>query len=328
MALRSFLRVVSFALVFSVAQHAQAQPSFADIDLQFAPGIPLPNEESAEARLIGLDINVGVPVPLGERSFLLPGVSYHLDSVSFRNAPLLSKPPRLHSIEASLRLVQLLPRRWTLTLSAALGLAGDFQSVDSGLLRGNALVLANHKFNERVTLGGGFLATYGFGVFLPLPAIFLRWSPTRRFWLEAFLPAYVRMTVLAHERVETSLVVQVAGQNYAIREARSAPCPSFDDGSDACLDNIAYSLATAQLDVGVNLGVTIWLHLHGGVTLFRRFEQRTASGRTLPDGENRVANGPVIGVRLVVRLPSGEAEGEEGEGEEIEPTPPNPSSDP
>ena len=87
---------------------------------------------------------------------------------------------RFQSVDISALAIKLLPRAWSASLRVSGGLAGDFEAIDWGLFRVNAMMLITHGFSERFALGGGALAGYAFGSFLPLPSTAASSRATRR----------------------------------------------------------------------------------------------------------------------------------------------------
>ena len=200
--------------------------------------------------------------------------------------------------------VRLLPNDWSLSLRVAPGVAGDFQGFDAGLLRVSALALGTHAFSDQFVLGGGAIATYGFGSFLPLPAVYLEWKPFPRFQLETFLPAFLSAKYTLGDRVELGLRIDVAGNSYAIRNGRIAnvwPCAAGIDNPTTpanearaepaqCFDHVAYSVAVAGAVVGVRLFESVWWTASAGHSFFRRFEQLNEDDDRIPGGVQDLPN--------------------------------------
>ena len=192
--------------------------------------------------------------------------------------------------------VQVLPRDWSLAVRFAPGLAGDFYAIDRDLLRLNGLIMATKAFSERFVFGFGALASYNFGQFLPLPAIYADWRPVPQFRVETFLPAFFSARYLPHGRIELGARAEFAGNQYGVRhsEIRNRwPCiaeanddPSTPENetqadSSQCLDNLAYSVGSAGITFGVRLFKTVWVYAYGAYAFFRRFEPRNAAGDSI-----------------------------------------------
>jgi hypothetical protein len=264
-------------------------PDLVDMSAQYMPGAALEDPRPVKAQVTSYDVSLNVPIPLGKRTFLIPGLAYHVDSVSFADAPPgFTELRAFQSLDLSLLFVQLLPQDWALSLRAAPGIAGDFQGLDAGHFRISAVALATRSFSDRLVLGGGGVATFSFGSFLPLPAVYLEWKPWRGLQIEGFIPAFINTKYTIEDRVELGLRAEVAGNAYAVRDERVAaawPCvpaamdhPAIQEGEGGaqptqCLDHIAYSVITAGPAVGVRLFKSVWWTTFAGHSVFRRFEQ-------------------------------------------------------
>ncbi|AUX39494.1 hypothetical protein SOCE26_008860 [Sorangium cellulosum] len=294
-------------------------PDLVDLSAQYMPGAALEDPRPTRAQVTSYDVSVNAPIPLGERTFLIPGAAYHVEAVSYAGAlPGFDELRAFHSVDVPVLFVQLLPRDWALSLRVAPGLAGDFESVDGGLARVSAVALATHTLSERLVLGGGALASYSFGSFLPLPAAYLEWTPTPDVRLEAFLPAFAAAKLTLWDRLELGLRADVAGNAYAVRDARVSgawPCAAQPDDDpateqderaarpDQCVDHIAYSVVTAGVTVGVRTVGSVWLTAHAGHSLFRRFEPMNADDDSIPGGGQSIPNVLFFRAGLTWRIP-------------------------
>lgn len=283
-------------------------PNLFEVSGQYLPSTEIPSEAPLSTQVASYDVALNVPVRLTERAFLVPGLAYHVDSVSFSNQPEGFVAPRgFHSVEIPMMYIQLLPRDWSLAIRFAPGLAGDFYAIDAGLLRLNGAVLATKTFSPRLVFGFGGVAGYNFGQFLPLPAIYVDWRPVKQFRLEAFVPAFSTARYIPHDRIEVGARAEFQGNEYGIRfpEIRNAPpCadgPEEPEDSSQCLDNVAYSVASAGLTVGVRLFKTVWFEVYGAYAFFRRFEPRNAAGDSI--GIDRFPSTFLFRVGFIWRMP-------------------------
>jgi hypothetical protein len=259
---------------------------------QYMPSAKL-GGQPGEAQVASYDVAVNAPIPLAEKTFIIPGLGYHADSVSYSGAgPGFVQLRAFQSVEASALVVQMLPKDWTIAARVATGLAGDFREVDAGLLRASAVATATHAFSKRFVLGGGAITSFGFGQFLPLPALFLDWKPADGFEVETFLPAFVRVHYTLMGRLRFGVAADFSGNQYAVRDSR---LPGFD--------NLAYSVGTAGLIVGIRLFSSVWLTGLAGHSFFRRLDRRDASRELLPGGSDDLPNVPVIRAGIVWKVP-------------------------
>lgn len=293
-------------------------PDLLDVSAQYLPGVPLAEPRPARAQLSSYDGTLNIPVVLGQRTFLIPGASYHGDAVSYQRAPAGFTPLRaFHSVELPLLFVQLLPRDWSLSLRLAPGLAADVPRLEVEQLRLSALGLATHGFSARLVAGGGVLAAYSFGTLLPLPAAYLEWKPIAALKLEAFLPAFIDVRYTLVERVELGLRADVSGNAYAVRDGRirgAWPCAarSADPGTpasetpaqpDQCFDHVAYSVGVVGVVAGMRLFGSVWWTALAGHTLFRRFEQLNADDVRIRGGLQAMPDAPFVRTSLTWRIP-------------------------
>lgn len=304
--------------VWATPSRAQL-PDLAEATAQYMPGVELEDPRPARAQVTSYDASFNLPLPLAEKSFLIPGLAYHVESVSFANTPSGFTDLRaFHSLDVALLYVQLLPKDWSLALRVAPGIAGDLQGFDSGLWRINALALATHSFSDQFVLGGGGMVTFSFGTLLPLPAAYVDWRPYPEFQVEAFVPAFAQTKYTFGDRVEVGFRADVAGNSYAIRDERIAgvwPCAAAttDDPAtppnetvaqpEQCFDHVAYSVATAGPIVGVRLLESLWLTVYGGHSFFRRFEQLNADDERIAGGLQNLPNTFFVRAGVTWRLP-------------------------
>ncbi|WP_437774778.1 DUF6268 family outer membrane beta-barrel protein [Sorangium sp. So ce1097] len=300
------LAVAAFLWVLAPGAAWGQFPDLVDLSAQYMPGVALEDPRPTRAQVTSYEVSANVPIPLGERTYLIPGATYHVEAVSYADAlPGFDQLRAFHSVDVPVLFVQLLPRDWSLSLRVAPGLAGDFEGFDSGLARVSGLAMATHTLSEKLVLGGGALASFSFGSFLPLPAAYVDWTPNPYFRLEAFLPGFATAKLTFSDRLEIGLRADVAGNAYAVRDARVTgawPCaaqPADDPATEQdervarpeqCVDHIAYSVATAGVTLGVRAFSSVWVTAQAGHSLFRRFEPMNdddegipGGGQTLPD---------------------------------------------
>src|SRR5262245_8906795 len=204
------------------AATARAQfPDLVEVNAQYLPGVPLQDPQPVEAQIASYEGTLNVPVVLGAHTFLVPGLSYHSDAVSYARTPAgFTELRAFHSLDVPILFVQLLPGDWSLALRVAPGLAADTFELDTDLVRVSALALATHTFSDRLVVGGGGLASYAFGTPLPLPAAYVEWKPIDGLRLESFLPAFADLRYTLWDRLELGLRADIAGNSYAVRDER------------------------------------------------------------------------------------------------------------
>lgn len=303
--------LATMAATMTIASPTAAQmPNLAEVGAQYLPPVRARPDEPLDAQITSYDVALNVPLPLGETTFLIPGASYHVDSVSYAGgSPEFIDLRGFHGVDLPILFVQLLPQDWSLSLRFSAGLAGDFQAVDGSMVRINAMAMASHTFSESFSLGGGALASYAFGSLLPLPVVFVDYRPHPRWSVTAFVPAFVQSTVTVGDRLELGYRVDVQGNAYAIRDERIAerwPCVSSAEGAaaepHACLDHVAYSLVSAGPTVNVRLFATVWLETFVGHSVYRRFDLMNAEDEPVPGGREELPRSWLVRGGLTWRI--------------------------
>lgn len=315
MSLLRLLRLLALGLVIAAAAPARAQfPDLVELHALYLPGVPVavPGQSGLRAQIASYEVAINVPVVLSPKTFLVPGLAYRADAVSYLDAPDGFADLRaFHAVELPLLFVQLLPHDWTLALRVAPGLASDFRAFDSAALRLSGAALVLHAFSDDVTLGAGVVATYGFGSFMVLPAVALTvGDDDAPVAFEMMLPAFARLALRPLPGLELGLRADTSGSSYAVRDPRIAKrWPCSDDGApadpSACFDNLAYSVVDASAYVSVNVWGTLWLDASVGHTLYRRFESKNADGEPVLDGAQDLPNTWGVRVGFAVKLPRG-----------------------
>jgi hypothetical protein len=312
--------IVGWIALAAASSTAAAQiPSLVDLSAEYAPSAKMDNPHASEAQLSSYQLALNAPIPLSARRFLIVGASYRVDAIAFsRMEEGISRDLSFQAPGLSVALIQLLPKRWSLSLRVAGSLAGDFAAVDRGMLQGSAVALAIHRMSDRLVLGGGALVSAGFGKILPLPAVLLNWKPIDGLRIDAFVPAFVDARYTAWNRVELGARMEVGGAKYAIRDAEVAarwPCapqptddpttPADDTRArpEACFDHLSSTVVNVGLLAGVRLAPSVWLTAFGGVTVYRQFEEQNRNGDTIADGVHAFPTAAFLRASATWRIP-------------------------
>jgi len=290
----------------------------ASATVQYMPSATMKGNPGS-VQVSSYDAAVNVPIPIGPRTFVVPGASYHVDAVSFADTgPGFVDLRAFQAFDVSTLMVQPLSPSWSIATRAALGVAGDFHGLDTRMLRASTLATVTHTFSRRFVLGGGGLTSFGFGQFLPLPAVYADWKPLDGVEIEGFLPAFIHARYTIERRVRFGVLAELSGNEYAVRDRRirgAFPCvgAASDDPTTAvderaarpaeCFDNLAYSVGTVGLAVGVRLVSSVWLSGLVGHTFFRRLDRRNAARELLPEGRDEIPDVLVVRTAIVWRLP-------------------------
>jgi len=194
------------------------------------------------------------------------------------------------SISATAFLRQKLTDSWGLILVAAPGYADDFKGPASlDAITMTFVGAGSYRFNDRLEVGLGLAVQNAFGEPLPMPVAAIDWTITDRLWLKSILPINAELTWLPIEKLGLRASLLVNGGNYHGAES------VYRVGNP----QLNYSAAAADLGVRLFLLPNLHLTVHGGYTLFRRFEFSEGRHR-VPGGKYDLANGAVYGVDLGV----------------------------
>jgi D-alanyl-D-alanine carboxypeptidase len=194
------------------------------------------------------------------------------------------------AVSATAFLRQKLTGAWGLVLVAAPGYADDFEgpaSLDALTL--TFVGAASYRFGDRLEVGLGVAVQNAFGEPLPLPVAAVDWTITDRLWLKSILPISAELTWLPLKAVGLRASLLVNGGNYhGAERIYGVANPQLN-----------YSAAVADLGVRWFILPSLHLTVHGGHTLFRRFE--FSQGRQpAPGGRYELANGAAYGIDIGV----------------------------
>jgi len=201
---------------------------------------------------------------IGQRTFLTPGISYQGHYLRFSSMPMFDGADKLHSVESSLMLLHMFNQKWAFMGRAAVGLSGDFASLDRHL-GFSALGVAVRRFSPRFALGLGALVNYGDDEWLPLPVARVDWQVSDHVFVDALLPAHAKLLYRPGDRWEAGAVVQGEGGRWAIEgemEDRTINYISIDAGAL----------------FGLRMGGDTWFNIMGGWNAYRRYELEGGAG--------------------------------------------------
>jgi D-alanyl-D-alanine carboxypeptidase len=246
-------------------------------------------ERIGEVRVTTQQANVSRPLVANEgRTRLDLSLAYQRLQFDYRDMahPLDSA----QSIGATAFLRQRLTDTWGVILVAAPGYADDLEgsaSLDAVTL--TFVGAGSYRFSERLEVGLGVAVQNVFGEPLPMPVAAVEWTIADDLWLKSILPLNAELTWLPFDRLGLRAAVLASGGNFhgAERVYR--------------VDNPQLNYSAVAADLGARWFVLPSLHLtvHGGYTLYRRFEF-SEGRRSVPGGEYQLANGMVYGIDVGV----------------------------
>ncbi len=194
------------------------------------------------------------------------------------------------SVTATAFLKQRLTGAWGLVLVAAPGYADDFEggaSLDAVTV--TVVGAGSYRFSDRLEVGLGAAVQNAFGEPLPLPVASVEWTITDRLWLKSILPLSAELTWLPIDALGLRAALLASGGNYhGAERIYRVSNPQLN-----------YSAVAADLGARWFVLPPVHLTIHGGYTLYRRFE--FSEGRhPAPGGEYDLSNGPLFGIDLGV----------------------------
>jgi D-alanyl-D-alanine carboxypeptidase len=247
------------------------------------------NERIGEMRVTTQQTNVSYPIVANEgRTRLELTAAYQRLHFDYRG---VTHPLRnAYAINLTAFLRQKLTDTWGLILVASPGYADDFEgraSLDA--VTSTFVAAGSHKFGDGLEVGFGAAIQNVFGEPLPLPVASVDWAINDRLWLRSILPINTELTWLPVDALGLRASLLVNGANYHGAESIYG------------VDNPQLNYSAVAADVGARWFFLPFVHLtvHGGHTLYRRFE--FSQGRhPAPGGEYELSNGTVFGVDLGV----------------------------
>ena len=246
-------------------------------------------ERIGKVRVTTQQVSASYPIVANEgRTRLDLSVAYQRLQFDYRDMthPLDSA----HSIGATAFLRQKLTDTWGLMLVASPGYADDFKgpaSLDAVTM--TFVGAGSYRFNDRLEVGLGVAVQNAFGEPLPMPVASIDWTITDRLWLKSILPINAELTWLPLDALGLRGSLSVNGGNYHGAESVYG----------VVNPQLNYSAAVADLGVRWFILPSLHLTVHGGHTLFRRFEF-SESRHPVPGGKYELANGPVYGIDIGV----------------------------
>lgn len=206
-----------------------------------------------------------VPVPLADRTVLAVAPRYRLWRFTSREI----EDRTLHDLGVAVSLGHRVSTAWSLRGGLGLGIASDFEDVETSHFRVTGAVSALYTFGPRLRLGLGAAASYGFGELLPLPILVATWTPTEAIEVLATLPQRAALNYSFNRRLSAGLKFTLEGSQFSVGRSQ--------------VESVAASIGTVEARAAGRIFGGIWAVLSGGTTVLRRFELLGARGQSLVD---------------------------------------------
>jgi D-alanyl-D-alanine carboxypeptidase len=246
-------------------------------------------ERVGKLRITTQQVSASVPIVANEgRTRLDLSLGYQRLQFDYRDMthPLDSA----QSVSATAFLRQKLTDTWGLILVAAPGYADDFKG---GASR-DAVTLTfvgagSYRFSDQLEVGLGVAVQNVFGEPLPMPVASVEWTIADRLWFKSILPINAELTWLPIDALGLRASLLASGGTYHGAERVYL------------VNNPQLNYSAVAADLGVRWFALPFLHLtiHGGYTLFRRF-QFSEGRHPVPGAKYDLANGAVFGIDLGV----------------------------
>jgi hypothetical protein len=251
----------------------------------FRPSATVTGAPGVEIDTNAVQVGLGARIPLGPRTFFMPGLSYRGQFLGLEGVSAGDSLETLHTLELPLVLLHILDPHWSVIGTFAPGLAGNFSGLDNHF-RMTGAALAAYAFNRDLVLGFGAVVTYGAGRWLPLPAVTLDWQIVDGLTLNMLGPI-VKLVYHVEKSFEIGAVAELEIARWGI-DGQAAP--SIVD---------YYSVNLGAL-LAARLTGTTWVNLNVGWSPFRRYD--IDGGKAA--GQYDPAPGIVVRSGIEVRFPS------------------------
>ena len=241
---------------------AQTADSLASVQSELYPSAADGNDPRRRISFHVLRVNAVVPVPIAEKTILLPGLKYEHTNVMIDDAP-ETPAPVLRTASLSMGVAQGIGEHWTVIGTVGAGVASDFAQTLSRrdlVFTGAALML--YKIGPALSVGGGIAYDQRTGAPLPLPALLVNWRPLENFRVRGFVPARVDAEYRIARWFTAGVFAMFNGDRYALSEkVYGRP-------------NLQIAFSTAELGPKITFSAGDWVHvdLSTTVPVYRRYD--------------------------------------------------------
>ncbi|KMQ63915.1 hypothetical protein ACM40_03855 [Chryseobacterium sp. BLS98] len=169
-------------------------------------------------------------------------------------------PDQMLNAQAGLQHLRPLGKKWSMMMTASVGIYTDLEQISSDDILGQGGVLFIRHFNPNLALGAGPVLTTAFGVPMILPWIYFDWKTNGKVKFNINFPEGMEAGYLVSDRFVLKAVVNLSGMTVERKK----------DGKSMLL---GYQQITAGIRPEIKLNDKLSLSFTGGTALLRSFNE-------------------------------------------------------
>lgn len=169
-------------------------------------------------------------------------------------------PDQMLNAQAGIQHIRPLGKKWSMMMTAAVGVYTDLEQISSEDILGQGGVLFIRHFNPNLALGAGPVLTTAFGVPMILPWIYFDWKTNGKIKFNINFPEGMEAGYLFSDKFALKAVVNLSGMTVERNK----------DGKSTLL---GYQQITAGIRPELKLNDKLSLRLTGGTALLRNFTE-------------------------------------------------------
>jgi hypothetical protein len=285
-AMRTFLLATGFAVLLAPREAvAQAIDSLVSLQSELYPAASDTSKEGRHIAFNVIRVNALLPLQVGERTFLLPGLKYEHTNVMLQGDPEIPSPV-LRTAQVSMGIAHSIGEHFTLIGTLGAGIASDLsQPITMRDLVVSATALALYNVRGALSIGAGVTYDQRTGTPLPLPALLLNWRPTQDFRVRGLVPARVDAEYRFTRWFEVGAFAMFNGDRYALGERTYGR------------SNLQIAFSTAEMGPKITFSANDWVHvdLWTALPVYRRYDVYQ-DGRNIDSVSMKLV--PAYGVKM------------------------------
>ncbi len=226
-----------------------------------------------------------VPIPVTRKTVIVLVPGYR----GWRYSSSEASDINVHDLGVLSSVGRQLTSRWAIAGTLGVGLATDFDEVDSDHIRVTGGITGELKVSPNLSVGLGVVGSYVFGKLLPVPIVSVDWLPSKRIYVFALAPQRVRVGFRATPKFDISLATSIDGNQFSAKT------------ESPVVDHINISRGTLRAQLSIRAIGNVWLSAYAGRTLFRTLKAFDESDNELADLS--LEQSSVFGLTAQFRIP-------------------------